>query len=83
MARALSDDLRVRVLEAGAVGGSARSVAKRFGIGISTAIRWLRRERENGERVARLRGRALQAYVEHVLDAEPGRYHRAGPSARS
>ncbi|GAA4479544.1 transposase [Gluconacetobacter asukensis] len=67
MARALSDDLRVRVLEAGAAGGSARSVAKRFGIGISTAIRWLRRERENGERVVRLRGRALQAYVEHVL----------------
>jgi transposase len=50
MARALSDDLRVRVLEAGAAGGSARSLAKRFGIGISTAIRWLRRERESGER---------------------------------
>ncbi|WP_323150423.1 transposase, partial [Pseudomonas oryzihabitans] len=45
----LSDDLRVRVLEAGAAGGSARSLAKRFGIGISTAIRWLRRERERAE----------------------------------
>ncbi|GCE78998.1 transposase [Komagataeibacter oboediens] len=55
MVRALSDDLRVRVLEAGAAGGSARSVAKRFGIGISTAIRWLRRERKSGERVARLK----------------------------
>ena len=50
MARALSDDLRVRVLEAGAGGMSTRSVARRFGIGISTAIRWLRRERETGER---------------------------------
>lgn len=53
MARALSDDLRVRVLEAGAAGGSARSLAKGSGIGISTAIRWLRRERETSERAAR------------------------------
>jgi transposase len=45
MARTLSDDLRVCVLEAGAAGGSARSLAKRFGIGISTAIRWLRHDR--------------------------------------
>uniref|UniRef100_UPI0038D1DA71 IS630 transposase-related protein n=1 Tax=Acetobacter fallax TaxID=1737473 RepID=UPI0038D1DA71 len=57
MARALSDDLRERVLEAGAVGGSTRSVAKQCGIGISTAIRWLRRERESGERVARRQGK--------------------------
>ena len=55
MVRALSNDLRVRVLEAGAAGGSARSLAKRLGIGISTAIRWLRRERESGERAARLK----------------------------
>ena len=33
MARALSDDLRVRVLEAGAAGGSARSLAKCSGSG--------------------------------------------------
>ena len=57
MARVLSDDLRVRVLEAGAAGGSARSLATRFGIGISTAIRWLRRERETGERAARRQGK--------------------------
>ncbi|WP_215763271.1 helix-turn-helix domain-containing protein, partial [Acetobacter sp. P1H12_c] len=53
MARALSDDLRKRVLEAGAAGASARSIAARFGVGISTAIRWLRRERESGERTPR------------------------------
>lgn len=56
MARALSDDLRVRVLEVGAVGGSTRLVTKRFEIGISTAIRWPQRERESGEREARLQG---------------------------
>ncbi|WP_146892004.1 IS630 transposase-related protein, partial [Acetobacter oeni] len=54
MARAFGDDLRVRVLEAGA---SARSVAARFGVGISTAIRWLRRERESGEQTARRQGK--------------------------
>ncbi|WP_373854446.1 helix-turn-helix domain-containing protein, partial [Acetobacter indonesiensis] len=46
MARALRDDLRERVLEAGTAGASARSIATRYGIGVSTAIRWLHRERE-------------------------------------
>ncbi|NHO34305.1 IS630 family transposase, partial [Acetobacter sp. LMG 1636] len=32
MARALSDDLRERVLEAGTAGASARSIAARFGV---------------------------------------------------
>ncbi|NHN83084.1 hypothetical protein GOB93_00270 [Acetobacter musti] len=43
MERAFSDDLRVHVLGAGAMGVSARSLAAQFGVGISTAIRWLRR----------------------------------------
>ena len=38
MSRALSDDLRSRVLAASADGMSARSAAARFEIGISTAI---------------------------------------------
>lgn len=77
MARALSDDLRVRVLEAGAAGGSARSVAKRFGIGISTAIRWLRRERESGERAARRPGKPRgskldghEAFIVGMIEAQ-------------
>lgn len=41
MARALSNDLRSRVLAASAGGMSARSAATRFGIGISTAIAWI------------------------------------------
>lgn len=41
MARALSEDLRSRVLAAAKAGTSARATAARFGIGISTAIRWI------------------------------------------
>jgi transposase len=46
MARALSDDLRSRVLDASAGGMSARSAAARFGIGISTAIAWIANARQ-------------------------------------
>ncbi|AWM28495.1 putative transposase [Sinorhizobium fredii] len=49
MARPFSDDLRDRVV--GAVtrdGLSCRAAARRFGIGISTAIDWVRRWRETG-----------------------------------
>lgn len=49
MAKPFSDDLRDRVV--GAVtreGLSCRAAAKRFGIGISTAIDWVRRFRETG-----------------------------------
>ncbi|WP_333782929.1 helix-turn-helix domain-containing protein, partial [Nitratireductor aquibiodomus] len=40
MARALSGDLRSRVLKASAEGMSARQAAARFGVGVSSAIRW-------------------------------------------
>jgi putative transposase len=49
MARPFSDDLRERVV--GAVtreGLSCRAAAKRLGIGVSTAIDWVRRLRETG-----------------------------------
>ncbi|WEJ08443.1 IS630 family transposase [Sinorhizobium prairiense] len=49
MAKPFSDDLRARVV--GAVtrdGLSCRAAAQRFGIGISTAIDWVRRFRETG-----------------------------------
>lgn len=55
MARALSDDLRSRVLQASSDGLSARQAASRFGIGISTAIRWIGRAKL-GERSARAQG---------------------------
>ena len=55
MARALSDDLRSRVLPASSDGLSARQAAARFGVGVSTAIRWIGRAKL-GERSARAQG---------------------------
>lgn len=48
MAKALSVDLRSRVLDAVRVGASCRQAAKRFGVSASSAIRWHEREREQG-----------------------------------
>lgn len=56
MARALSGDLRSRVLKASADGMSARQAAARFGVGVSSAIRWIARARL-GERTPRPQGR--------------------------
>ena len=56
MARAYSQDLRERVLEATTKGMSARQAAERFGVGVSTAIVWVRRARVDGERSARRQG---------------------------
>ncbi|WP_174479289.1 IS630 family transposase [Neorhizobium galegae] len=55
MAQALSDDLRLRVLKASAAGMSARQAAARFGVGISTAIRWIARAKD-GEPTSRPQG---------------------------
>ncbi|WP_205837129.1 IS630 family transposase [Neorhizobium sp. T6_25] len=55
MAQALSDDLRQRVLKASAAGMSARQAAARFGVGISTAIRWIARAKD-GEPTSRPQG---------------------------
>ncbi len=56
MARALSEDLRSRVLKASDGGMSARQTAARFGVGISSAIRWVARAKI-GERTPRPQGR--------------------------
>ena len=57
MARAYSDDLRARVIDMAGAGASARAAAVRFGIGVSTAIEWIRRARQDGERSARRQGK--------------------------
>lgn len=74
MARALSKELRVRVLQAGVAGRSAPSVARRFEVGISTAIRWLRRKHEAGERAARQQGKLRGSRLE---SEQLTRCHRA------
>jgi transposase len=56
MARALSDDLRLRVLKAADDGMSARRAAARFGVGVSSAIRWIARAK-TGELTPRTQGR--------------------------
>ncbi|MFD1726849.1 IS630 family transposase [Rhizobium viscosum] len=70
MGQALSDDLRIRVLKASAAGMSARQAAARFGVGISTAIRWIARAKE-GELTSRPQGwrrpSAVDAHEEFVV----------------
>src|SRR5215207_6780630 len=68
MARAYSQDLRDRVIDAGLSGLPARQAAARFGIGIATAIVWVRRARASGERTARRRGARYQGQRGHDLD---------------
>ncbi len=71
MARAYSQDLRDRVLASSSGGLSARGAAGRFGIGVKTAIEWVRRQRETGETAARRqgqpRGAKLDAHEAYLL----------------
>ena len=48
MAKALSVDLRERVVRAVSEGASRRAAAMRFGVSASSAIRWCARRRETG-----------------------------------
>jgi transposase len=70
MARALSDDLRSRVLAAAENGMSARGAAARFGVGISTAIRWITQAGQ-GQLTAAKQGRRggsrLDAHEDFIL----------------
>ncbi len=49
MSRALSVDLRVRVLAAVAGGLSHRQAGERFGVGAASVSRWRKLEREQGD----------------------------------
>lgn len=56
MGKALSGDLRWRVVKASDEGMSARQAAARFGVGVSSAIRWIARAKI-GELMPRRQGR--------------------------
>ncbi len=78
MARSLSEDLRVRVIEAVEAGASRRQAAARFGVGASSAIRWVDRWRKTGERGARKQGgdrrsrlKAHRAVVLGLIEERP------------
>jgi transposase len=68
MARAYSQDLRDRVIDAALAGVSARSAAERFGIGLATAIVWVRRARQTGERKARKQGQPRRSKLDPHRD---------------
>ena len=74
MARAYSQDLRDRVIDAGM---SGRQAAARFGIGLATAIVWMRRAHE-GERTPRRQGQPKRSKLDPhrrfmlgLVEAEP------------
>lgn len=71
MARPYSQDLRDRVIEAAFSGKSVRGSAAQYSVGVATAIIWVRRARESGERSARKQGGArrckLDAYRDYLL----------------
>jgi transposase len=48
MTRPLSNDLRERVVAAVMSGDSCRSVAARFGVGVSSVVKWSQRYRASG-----------------------------------
>jgi len=48
MARPLSNDLRKRVVAAVVAGGSCRTVAARFGVAVSSVVKWSQRYRATG-----------------------------------
>lgn len=56
MAHALSLDLRRRVVAAVEAGASRRQVALRFGVGVSSAIRWVAQARATGDVAPKPRG---------------------------
>ena len=74
MTRALSQDLRSRVIVAVENGLSCNAAAKRFGIAVSSAIRWARAWRVEGRVTALpqggdLRSHHIEVYRDVILGA--------------
>src|ERR671929_1738677 len=68
MAHSYSQDLRERVLDEALGGGSARGTAARFGLGAATAITWVSRARDTGERTARRQGHPVGSKLDDEAD---------------
>ena len=66
MAKALSVDLRRRVVDAVEAGSSCRQAAARFGVGVSSAVRWVARSRQRGHLEPDKRGGNVRS---HRIDA--------------
>jgi len=64
MVRPLSNDLRERVVAAAVAGESCRSVAERFGVAVSSVVKWSQRQRATGSVAPRKMG----GYRKPILD---------------
>lgn len=77
MAKALSVDLRQRVVDAVRDGMSRRQAAARFGVSPSSAVRWTAQAAATGEVAPRRRGgdhksKRIEAHAAFILDAVAG-----------
>ena len=73
MGKCLSVDLRMRVVEAVVAGSSRRQAAVRFGVGVSSAIRWVQSWHERGDVGAKPQGGdrrsgRIEAHADFLLD---------------
>ncbi|RAX41091.1 IS630 family transposase [Rhizobium tropici] len=72
MTRPLSNDLRKRVVDAIEAGESCRSVAARFGIAVSSAVKWSQRYRSSGSvapgKMGGHRKRVLEPYRAFIAE---------------
>ena len=68
MARAYSQDLRDRVIDAALGGLPARRAAAQFRIGLATAIRWVHRVRQTGDRTAGRQGQPRRSKLDPHRD---------------
>jgi transposase len=74
MAKPLSEDLRIRVVRAVEGGMSRRAAAERFGISISSAVRFVKEWRENGATKAKRlggdqRSQRIEEHHEAIMNA--------------
>lgn len=72
MARPLSNDLRERVVAAVLAGESCRSVAERFGVAVSSVVKWSQRLRRTGSvapaKMGGHRKRVLEPHRAFILE---------------
>lgn len=72
MARALSNDLRERVVAAVILGESSRQVASRFGVAVSSVVKWSQRYRMTGSvapgKMGGHRRRVLEPYRSFIIE---------------
>lgn len=72
MTRPYSNDLRERVVCAVDGGETCRTVAARFGVAVSSVVKWSKRQRETGSvapaKMGGYRRRVLEPYRDFIVD---------------